>query len=712
MKNKHNSFSKQTSLRSKIMVPFMAVIAIMALASIIISTYSISELMTKTISKDLKTDTNLINKELEDINSYVAFLSNLTPKFTNYTLKNLTIDTLLVSSNNTIFNKKNITLYQKNTPESLLTDTPLYAEFLSSPKLPIPNNQTLVFKKNGAFQLNIAGFQNIERQKSNYPLIINYTISNAFLKHINHLASNEIGLLYTGEFHTETVTEFVWKNALFKKNKALQNYIKRLMSQPKINTQSTYLTNTKINSTAFHIYIQQTSIHPNLYTVNIKTSENLLIAKIKIILSTLIVLLIVSLCIFGIYTLIIQKLTTSIDVLSSVSKKVSAGDFEQHVFFDASDEIGELSNIFNNMVQSLKESSINLIKEKERSEAIISCMPEGIIVTDKENRLILANSKAEEMFNFSTNEVQGSSLLKYINNEDLKTVFNENLNEQTDVITREVQLENNKNEEDPKFFSLTSSIVKNNKNEQLGFITVLRDISHEKQIEELREGFLRTVSHELRTPLTSVMGFIELVQSGSGGKNISEKQKGYLATSLKEASNLKNLIDDLLDLSQFKAGKIKMNIEQVTVKTLIDNIITTLSPLAKGKNLKLISTLNDSRIKIDADVDKLRRILLNIISNAIKFTPEGSISISIKRQADCLEFAIEDTGIGLKEEEKDVIFEKFRQVDYSSTRKYEGIGLGLSIVKKLVNMHKGTIWVESEYGKGSVFHFTIMKGLS
>jgi signal transduction histidine kinase len=225
-------------------------------------------------------------------------------------------------------------------------------------------------------------------------------------------------------------------------------------------------------------------------------------------------------------------------------------------------------------------------------------------------------------------------------------------------------------------------------------------------LEALRDSFLRTVSHELRTPLTSIMGFIDLVL---GGGKVEEEQKKYLKIALDEAVNLKVLIDDLLDLSRMEAGRMELVYSTVNVKGLFDNLVSLLSPLARGKNLELVSVVTDEKLETTLDAAKIRRILVNLITNAIKFTEKGTISLRcrLQKKEKEMEFAVSDTGIGLMDDEKEFIFERFRQVDDSSTRKYEGIGLGLSIVKQLVEMHKGRIWVESQYGKGSTFYFAI-----
>ncbi len=404
-----------------------------------------------------------------------------------------------------------------------------------------------------------------------------------------------------------------------------------------------------------------------------------------------------------VYSIIIKRITTSIEILGNVSKKVAKGDFEQKVYIDRKDEIGRLAESFNSMITQLKNSTETTINQKEQLEAIITCVPDGIIVTDLFNNLILANKQAESIFNIKFTQLTGKNLIIHLKNEQFQFHCDQ-LQKETHV-TSEFSLTN---KDSISYYSMTSTQVKNTDNKSIGIIYLLRNITIEKQINELQDGFLRTVSHELRTPLTSVIGFIELVLHSSKN-DIPEDKKQFLSTAHKEASNLKTLINDLLDLSQIQAGNSKMFYKKINIKQLIESVITSLTPLTKSKNLNLIQKDIQKTLSMQGDESKVRRILINLISNSIKFTEKGHISVGCVDKDTHIEFEVEDSGIGIDKNKHDLIFEKFRQVDYSSTRQYDGIGLGLSIVKELVEMHHGSIEIESELGKGSTFRFTLKK---
>lgn len=227
-------------------------------------------------------------------------------------------------------------------------------------------------------------------------------------------------------------------------------------------------------------------------------------------------------------------------------------------------------------------------------------------------------------------------------------------------------------------------------------------------LQDLREGFLRTVSHELRTPLTSVIGFIELVYFNKEAP-LTAQQKTYLKTALSEARSLKTLIDDLLDITILRSGKMNIDLSSIRLHSFVTKILKSVTPLTRDKEIKLSYETDNESLIIKADKQKLRRIFINLITNAIKFTNLGHIIISVKEEENNVLLSVSDTGIGIHEDDQDQIFEEFIQTDYSTTREFEGIGLGLTIVKQLVELHGGQIWVHSKLGEGSTFSFTLPK---
>ncbi|MFT5170578.1 MAG: PAS domain S-box-containing protein [Candidatus Marinamargulisbacteria bacterium] len=697
---KKTDFSKKTSLRNKILLPFIFVIAFMAIASVALSIYLIRQTTDKHVQHELNLLQVFLKEGIEEPIEKLRLYTQLLPsirlginperKSDKAIKKEFDWGSISIYTNPSQFSSEQLTKYKALLEKANANETETKLFFFND-------------KKKG-LNLRVASAGQARFRGKKYPVIVELPLNQ---KLISNQKEAHIGYFFLNENDEERYSELILGSDLIASNKNLQRKLNGLMRNHDPVYNKPFSHQILFEDMTYRVLFNNLDSNKHIYSAILISPDNIFFSKLKVFLATFFVFILISLSILFIYTIIIRKITSSIDILSSVAKKVAKGDLNQQVYVSTTDEIGELSNIFNKMVKNLKDSSANLLREKERSEAIISCIPEGILVTDKENRLILANKNAENMFSFSMSSAKGKFVLDSIKNADLQVALkDEKLVNDQKQISREISIPLTKNKK--KTYALISSPAQNRKNENIGIISTFRDTTHERELDELRDGFLRTVSHELRTPLTSVIGYMELVKSGSGGI-INKDQESYLQTALDEASNLKNLINDLLDLSQIKAGKIKMHYTKVKVQEMVDNLVHTLLPIARGKGLDFTSTSIDPSLKIKADSGKLRRILLNLISNAIKFTDKGIITISCKENKHDVEFSIADTGIGLLEEEKESIFEKFRQVDYSSTRQYDGIGLGLSIVKQLVEMHKGKIWVDSEYGKGTTFKFSIKK---
>jgi len=223
----------------------------------------------------------------------------------------------------------------------------------------------------------------------------------------------------------------------------------------------------------------------------------------------------------------------------------------------------------------------------------------------------------------------------------------------------------------------------------------------------LKSEFLATMSHELRTPLNAIIGFAEVLRDEIVG-TINAEQKEYLNDIHGSGQHLLDMINSILDLSKIEAGKLELQYEEFPVKEAISAALNTVMGVARKKNIDIITHIDEDLPAVTADKVKLKQILFNLLSNAVKFTPEnGRITIHANLTGQLIQIAVSDTGIGIKSENMDKIFEAFRQVDGSYARRYEGTGLGLTLTKRLVELHNGRIWVKSEYGKGSTFTFTV-----
>lgn len=226
-----------------------------------------------------------------------------------------------------------------------------------------------------------------------------------------------------------------------------------------------------------------------------------------------------------------------------------------------------------------------------------------------------------------------------------------------------------------------------------------------KELDKLKSELIAVVSHELRTPLTSIKGYVELVLDGTMGA-INDSQKKCLQVADDNIVRLRRLIESMLDLSKIERGELEMYREKVNLRSIVCDVIEYLKPLATEKNIKLNKEVED--IAIEADKDRITQVLTNLIENAIKFSPANeSILVSGVLEDEHIHLKVTDRGAGIPKKDMEKIFNRFYQVDSSTKRKKGGSGLGLAVCKSIVEAHKGSIWVESELGKGSTFHIIL-----
>ncbi len=242
-----------------------------------------------------------------------------------------------------------------------------------------------------------------------------------------------------------------------------------------------------------------------------------------------------------------------------------------------------------------------------------------------------------------------------------------------------------------------------------------------ERMNQLKGRFIANISHELRTPLNSILGFSDVLMEKTFGQ-LTENQARYIKNIYSAGKHLLELINNVLDIAKIEAGKYEMIYETFRVKELIEDVLNVIRPLADGKFIRMDVQAGKSIDLITGDRVKIKQVLYNLLSNAIKFTPEGGkVGIGVDyadnggthqvtdhgEKVDFLKFSVTDTGVGIGPEDKERIFDEFEQVDTTLSREWGGAGLGLALSKKLVTLHGGNIWVESNLGEGSIFTFTI-----
>lgn len=355
-------------------------------------------------------------------------------------------------------------------------------------------------------------------------------------------------------------------------------------------------------------------------------------------------------------------------------------------------------------------------ENKNKLETILSSIISGVIIVNSETHTIAdVNPVAEDMFGQPKERMIGHLCHQFICPAEIgKCPITDNGSE----IDRSERVLINK---DGKKIPILKSVVPVTFSEKKYLVESFVDITKIKDAEQslveakiaaetanrAKSEFLTTMSHELRTPLNSIIGFSDLMIDGSVGE-VTEIQKKFLGNISTSGKHLLSLINNVLDIAKIEAGKMELNCEQFNVFTTIDEVKQLVSPLADQKGLELKFTVDKQLEKIYADRVRFKQILFNLASNAIKFTPKGGkVTINASKVKDKAQFTVTDTGIGISEENKSKLFQPFTQLDSDLNRKYEGTGLGLSLVRLFVELHKGKVWVESDVRKGTSFTFEL-----
>jgi PAS domain S-box-containing protein len=355
-------------------------------------------------------------------------------------------------------------------------------------------------------------------------------------------------------------------------------------------------------------------------------------------------------------------------------------------------------------------------ENRQRLETVLASIISGVFLVDAETSTIVeANPIAEEMIGLPSEKIIGKSFNHFIYpaeegncplcDPELKVDRSEHI------------LLNKDGHKIPVLKSVVPIAISGKKYLVESFVDMTKIKEAEESMNQAKfaaetanrakSDFLATMSHELRTPLNSIIGFSDLIIGGDVGE-ISPMQKKFIGNISTSGKHLLALINNILDMSKIEAGKMELNYELFAVKDLFTEVEQLISPLVEKKGLKVEFHRDEKLPTIYADKIRFKQILFNLASNAIKFTPEGGkIIISSKLEGEMAQFTVEDTGIGISEEGKKKLFNPFTQLDSASNRMYEGTGLGLSLVKKFVELHKGNILCESEVGKGTTFFFEI-----
>ncbi|MCX7723673.1 MAG: ATP-binding protein [Thermodesulfovibrio sp.] len=425
----------------------------------------------------------------------------------------------------------------------------------------------------------------------------------------------------------------------------------------------------------------------------------------------------------------VNRISQPLNQLTEYAKKLLAHDFDAKVDIKSEDEIGLLANTMKSMANNinevfaryefaLKDAIVELQDTLAYLTTIIDNMADGLIVVDKDGIINHINLAASEMFGKTEFEMIGKNV--EILGKKLEKLVKESLHTE-EVVSTEISLVNERVGK-----AVAKSIKKEYFSEEseakgiLGSVILIRDITQEKEIDRLKTEFITVVSHELRTPLTSILGFIELINKKFKenilphldlsdtrlAKTVDKINKDFKII-LSEGERITSLINDVLDISKLESGKVTWNFSETSIEEVITDAYKALSSLFEQKGIPCYLDIQPSLPMVNADKERLIQVVINLLSNALKFTEKGYVKCQAKLNEDEILVSVQDTGIGIPEEEKEKIFEKFKQVGDLIKGKPKGTGLGLAISKQIIEAHGGKIWVESKLGKGSIFYFTI-----
>lgn len=350
-------------------------------------------------------------------------------------------------------------------------------------------------------------------------------------------------------------------------------------------------------------------------------------------------------------------------------------------------------------------------QEKERIDNVVRNIAEGLVVVDANGKVLMLNPAAEKILGVNREQKIGSYLVDGLHDEHLVSM------QKSGAIEQEIEL-NTKSDATKKTIKASTAVVENEYGQTVGMVSVLTDITKQKELDSLKSNFVASVSHELRAPLISIQKSLELIMEETP-QEISPQHKKFLEIARNNSKRLYGLINDLLDVAKLESGRVKLDYTKIELSKFVSEVVSTLAPWANSKKINITSSCPE--INFDADRQYLSQVLNNLLGNAIKFTDSGG-GISIKgeivsnisdmREGNYVKISVQDTGRGIPKDAIKKIFDKFVQVQAQGDSDVKGTGLGLSIVKHIINMHKGKIEVESEVGIGTTFSFYLPESVS
>jgi PAS domain S-box-containing protein len=368
----------------------------------------------------------------------------------------------------------------------------------------------------------------------------------------------------------------------------------------------------------------------------------------------------------------------------------------------------ELGQKYEEIIEEKKQKIVNVQKEKQQTESVVRSIAEGLVVVDAKGKVLLMNPAAEKLLGIEKERKIGKSVLEDIKDEQLISLVQESSSGD-----KEIELASQK-ADTKKILRSSTAVIEDENGKTVGMVSVLSDVTKQRELEKLKSDFVSKVTHELRTPIAIIQNSLSVILEQSAD-SLTDIQEKFLTIIKRNLERLQHLINDILDLAKIGDKKMTLNLKPTSIEKIINDVCESVSAWAKTKAIEIEKITQDNLPQIQIDHLRIIQVLNNIVSNAIKFTPRnGKITIQAKLQEKDKQIvvSIADNGVGIAPEDLNKVFDKFQQVGERTATDIGGTGLGLSIAKEIVELHQGRIWVESEKGQGAKFTFTLPINIS
>lgn len=394
---------------------------------------------------------------------------------------------------------------------------------------------------------------------------------------------------------------------------------------------------------------------------------------------------------------VIARITTRpIRKLTIASRKIASGELEQKITIEARDEVGELARAFNEMSSKLKETVETISGDRARLATILDNMADGVIMTDVEGNISMANNAAGKLFEIKNTDMENRHLIEVVRDHEIDEVLKLCLK------TAETQSAQYESGTSKRYLRVIAIPIAHD--ELSDGLLLFQDLTELRNLQTTRRELIGNISHEFRTPLAGIKAMVETLRDGA----VDDKKvaRDFLTRMDDEVERLTQIVAELTEFSRIETGKAELSLKPVNLNLLIEEVIIQLSPQVERQQLSVDKKLVADLRSVQADKERVRQVIVNLIHNAIKFTsPGGKITVATQAHGGSVTVDISDTGIGIAKNALPHVFERFYKVDRA--RSGRGTGMGLAIAKHVIEAHGGKIRVQSEEGKGSTFSFSL-----